>query len=290
MEHVGTICTHCSNGCKTTLGVRNDEIIRGNNRDRSGINGEFLCIKGRYAFDFYEHPERLQSPLMRMNGQAGAGVLVAGADSGRAEVRRGARRAAASSASSARTTPPTKRISTCRSSRAQGLGTNNIDHHRTGDVVTLLDALSGQDGRARDRRPICTTRRRCWSSAPTWRSSIRSSPSRSAPTSGITRRTSTRSPNGPVREDKLRGGEPCAPSRARNWHGVESLREQLDSRAGTGHRLRRRDQGRRCAQAGRVRRFARDSGEVRLPGDYSNSRGAIDMGARSRYRAAPDAA
>ncbi len=24
MEHVGTICTHCSNGCKTTLGVRND--------------------------------------------------------------------------------------------------------------------------------------------------------------------------------------------------------------------------------------------------------------------------
>ncbi len=69
MEHVGTICTHCSNGCKTTLGMRNDEIIRGNNRDRSGINGEFLCIKGRYAFDFYDHPERLQSPLMRVNGK-----------------------------------------------------------------------------------------------------------------------------------------------------------------------------------------------------------------------------
>src|ERR1041385_7298851 len=65
MTHVGTICTHCGDGCKTTLGTRNDQIIRGNNRDRSGINGEFLCIKGRYAFDFYEHPERLQSPLMR---------------------------------------------------------------------------------------------------------------------------------------------------------------------------------------------------------------------------------
>jgi NADH-quinone oxidoreductase subunit G len=69
MEHVGTICTHCSNGCKTTLGVRNDEIIRGNNRDRSGINGEFLCIKGRYAFDFYNHPERLLAPLVRVNGK-----------------------------------------------------------------------------------------------------------------------------------------------------------------------------------------------------------------------------
>src|SRR5437762_9503368 len=66
MEHVGTICTHCGDGCRTTLGVRNDQIIRGNNRDRSGINGEFLCIKGRYGFDFVEHPERLQSPMLRV--------------------------------------------------------------------------------------------------------------------------------------------------------------------------------------------------------------------------------
>src|ERR1700760_4673962 len=69
MEHVGTICTHCSNGCKTTLGVRNGHIIRGNNRDHSGINGEFLCVKGRYAFDFYNHPDRLQSPLVRKGGK-----------------------------------------------------------------------------------------------------------------------------------------------------------------------------------------------------------------------------
>src|SRR5688572_26060875 len=69
MNHTGTICTHCADGCKTTLGVRNDHIIRGNNRDQSGVNGEFLCIKGRYAFDFTEHPERLQSPLLRIDGQ-----------------------------------------------------------------------------------------------------------------------------------------------------------------------------------------------------------------------------
>ena len=69
MEHVGTICTHCSNGCKTTLGVRNGEIMRANNRDRSGVNGEFLCVKGRYAFDFNEHPDRLTAPLVRTNGE-----------------------------------------------------------------------------------------------------------------------------------------------------------------------------------------------------------------------------
>ncbi|MCP5117392.1 MAG: 2Fe-2S iron-sulfur cluster binding domain-containing protein, partial [bacterium] len=65
MVHVGTICSHCSNGCRTTLGVRNNQIVRGNNRDRSGINGEFLCVKGRYGCDFVPHPERLLSPLMR---------------------------------------------------------------------------------------------------------------------------------------------------------------------------------------------------------------------------------
>src|SRR6202795_4757983 len=69
MTHVGTICTHCSDGCKTTLGTRNDRIIRGNNRDRSGVNGEFLCVKGRYAFDFSDHEGRLQSPMIRVNGK-----------------------------------------------------------------------------------------------------------------------------------------------------------------------------------------------------------------------------
>ncbi len=37
-----------------------------------------------------------------------------------------------------------RELLSCRSSRAQGLGTSNIDHHRTGDVATLLDALSGR--------------------------------------------------------------------------------------------------------------------------------------------------
>src|SRR5437868_12526057 len=44
MNHVGTVCTHCGDGCKTTLGVRRSdtgtEIVRGDNRDKSGINGD----------------------------------------------------------------------------------------------------------------------------------------------------------------------------------------------------------------------------------------------------------
>ena len=73
MKHVGTTCTHCADGCKTTLGVRRSdtgmEIVRGDNRDKSGINGDFLCIKGRYAFDFAHHEDRLTQPLIRKNGR-----------------------------------------------------------------------------------------------------------------------------------------------------------------------------------------------------------------------------
>ena len=74
MNHVSTVCTHCADGCKTTLGVRSvdngSEIVRGDNRDKSGINGDFLCIKGRYAFDFANHTDRLTKPLLRQpNGK-----------------------------------------------------------------------------------------------------------------------------------------------------------------------------------------------------------------------------
>jgi NADH-quinone oxidoreductase subunit G len=73
MKHVATTCTHCGDGCTTTLGVRPVEnrmqIMRGSNRDKSGINGDFLCIKGRYSFDFLYHPERLKEPLIRCDGK-----------------------------------------------------------------------------------------------------------------------------------------------------------------------------------------------------------------------------
>ena len=144
MEHVGTICTHCSDGCKTTLGVRNDHIMRANNRDRSGINGEFLCVKGRYAFDFVHSDQRLQTPLRRVGDKfeeiswAQALELVAGkfkaakASGGKFGV-----------IGSNHTTNEEDYY--LQKFAREGLGTENIDHHRTGDVATLLDALAGKE-------------------------------------------------------------------------------------------------------------------------------------------------
>jgi NADH-quinone oxidoreductase subunit G len=142
MEHVGTICTHCSNGCKTTLGVRNDHIMRGNNRDRSGINGGFLCIKGRYAWDFYEHPDRLQSPLIRQNGRLEPVSWTHAIEFAAARFREVKERGGKIGVIGSNHTTNEENYYLQRLAR-EGLGTNNIDHHRTGDVVTLIDALSG---------------------------------------------------------------------------------------------------------------------------------------------------
>jgi len=146
MTHVGTICTHCSNGCKTTLGVRNDEIIRGNNRDRSGINGEFLCIKGRYAFDFYNHPERVLAPLLRVNGELQEVPWSKALETVAAkfnEVRgRGGKFGIVGS-----THTTNEENYYLQKFARKVLGTGNIDHHRSGDVPALLDALSGKTGK-----------------------------------------------------------------------------------------------------------------------------------------------
>ena len=146
MEHVGTICTHCSDGCKTTLGVRQEEIVRGNNRDRSGINGEFLCIKGRYAFDFYNHAERLQSPMIRVNGKLEAvswskALETIAKKFGEIKARGGKFGIVGSNHTTNEENFYLQKFA------RQCLETNNIDHHRTGDVTTLVDALSGTNGK-----------------------------------------------------------------------------------------------------------------------------------------------
>jgi NADH-quinone oxidoreductase subunit G len=143
MQHVGTICTHCGDGCRTTLGVRNDKIIRGNNRDRSGINGEFLCIKGRYAFDFVEHPERLQSPMRRVGDSFepiswSEALNIVATRFSQAKATGGKIGVIGSNH-----TTNEENFFLAKFAR-EGLGTRNIDHHRTGDLATFFDALSGR--------------------------------------------------------------------------------------------------------------------------------------------------
>jgi len=60
-------CTYCSDGCQMSLGSRGGELMRIVARDRyvNGINGEFLCVKGRFGHPFVNHEARLRTPMIR---------------------------------------------------------------------------------------------------------------------------------------------------------------------------------------------------------------------------------
>jgi NADH-quinone oxidoreductase subunit G len=160
MNHVSTVCTHCADGCKVTLGVRqsNDgsEIVRADNRDKSGINGDFLCAKGRFGFDFVESPERLNKPLVR-NAQ---GVL-------EPATWEHALRYAASKLSEIRESRGGESIAVIGSSNTTNeenyllqkfartvLRTNNIDHQRTADYAAFASALAGRQSKAASLRDV----------------------------------------------------------------------------------------------------------------------------------------
>ncbi|MGC9292644.1 MAG: molybdopterin-dependent oxidoreductase [Acidobacteriaceae bacterium] len=162
MDHIGSICTHCGDGCKTTLGVRRSsdgmEIVRGDNRDKSGINGDFLCVKGRYAFDFANHEDRLTQPLLRRPD----GKLAPASWDEALEF-------AAKHLREARDTQGGHSIGVIGSNRITNeeayllqkfarsvLGTNNIDHHRTADYVGLVQALAGNETRTASLREVAT--------------------------------------------------------------------------------------------------------------------------------------
>ncbi len=157
MNFVGTTCAHCGDGCKTTLNVRNNEILRGNNRDKTGINGDFLCIKGRYAGDFVHHPERLRQPLLRRNGHLEAATWDAALDFVARRLKEVREKVGADSVGflgSNRTTNEENYLLQ-RFARTV-IGTNNVDHHRTADYAALTAALGGDASRYASSRDLLT--------------------------------------------------------------------------------------------------------------------------------------
>ncbi|MGH9682930.1 MAG: NADH-quinone oxidoreductase subunit NuoG [Candidatus Acidiferrales bacterium] len=142
MTYVPNPCTHCSNGCKTTLSVRTNEIIRANNRDQSGVNGEFLCAKGRFAFDFTTNAERVRQPLVRRNGKLGPASWEEAIEevARRLKQVRDSHGPAAIGVIGSNHTTNEENYLLNRFARVT-LGTNNLDHHRTADYAGLAAAL-----------------------------------------------------------------------------------------------------------------------------------------------------
>src|SRR5580658_2185880 len=122
------------------------------------MNGDFLCNKGRYAFDFANREDRLTKPLVRQPDGKFAQVSWDHALDFAAKKLREIREAKGGQSigviGSNRTTNEEAYL--LQKFARTVLGTNNIDHHRTADYVAFARALSGQNDRAASLRETMT--------------------------------------------------------------------------------------------------------------------------------------
>ncbi len=142
MQYVPTTCAHCSNGCKVTLSVRNHEIMRANNRDLSGINKDFLCVKGRFGFDFTQHKERIRQPMVRRGDKLLPVSWEEAAQTAATKLKEIHAKNGADSMGFIGSNRTSNEENYLWQRLARGtFGTNNVDHHRTADYTGLMTAL-----------------------------------------------------------------------------------------------------------------------------------------------------
>jgi len=64
---VDSVCPYCGVGCQLTYHVKQDRIVFVEGRNGPS-NENRLCVKGRFGFDYPNHPSRLTVPLIRREG------------------------------------------------------------------------------------------------------------------------------------------------------------------------------------------------------------------------------
>ncbi|MFN8339040.1 MAG: formate dehydrogenase subunit alpha [Saprospiraceae bacterium] len=67
-KKVRTVCTYCGVGCNLEVSVVNDKVKSIQAPYDAEVNQGHTCLKGRFAFSFYNHPDRIKTPLIRKNG------------------------------------------------------------------------------------------------------------------------------------------------------------------------------------------------------------------------------
>jgi predicted molibdopterin-dependent oxidoreductase YjgC len=60
-----TICPYCGVGCSMDILTKEDKMVGVQPAMDGPANKGALCIKGQFAYDFVQHPDRLDQPLVR---------------------------------------------------------------------------------------------------------------------------------------------------------------------------------------------------------------------------------
>jgi formate dehydrogenase alpha subunit len=59
----------CGTGCNFDLAVKDGKVIGVLSTPDAPVNGQMLCVKGRFGWDFIYNEKRLTSPLIKKNGE-----------------------------------------------------------------------------------------------------------------------------------------------------------------------------------------------------------------------------
>jgi predicted molibdopterin-dependent oxidoreductase YjgC len=66
-KKIRTTCSYCGVGCQMYLHVKDNRVTGVSGVEDVGPNYGSLCVKGRFGYDFINHPDRLRKPLIRKN-------------------------------------------------------------------------------------------------------------------------------------------------------------------------------------------------------------------------------
>jgi len=68
-REIKTTCPYCGVGCSFYLGVSGNKTVSVRGDVDSVVNKGSLCVKGRFGYDFVNHPDRLKHPLIKKKGK-----------------------------------------------------------------------------------------------------------------------------------------------------------------------------------------------------------------------------
>ena len=69
IDKIRTVCSYCGVGCNLEVSVQNNKILSIEAPKDAAVNSGHTCLKGRYAWRFYDHKDRLDSPLVKIDGK-----------------------------------------------------------------------------------------------------------------------------------------------------------------------------------------------------------------------------
>jgi predicted molibdopterin-dependent oxidoreductase YjgC len=230
IEHAGSVCTICPSQCNVSFTVRDEKVKRVVSRDNEEVDDGWLCDRGRYGFEMFDGPERIDGPRLKGGAEASweqaveavaeglrrAGGKVAGGSSATRSARRtsirapragprpsccGAWPSRRSRRGSATSTTPTRSSSSAPTRCTPRRSSTSACARRSAATAPSWSSRPSARPRstAAPRRSPATPRARPRTLSPSWRArstALRTSPPRSPRRCATPRRSSSSGANG----------------------------------------------------------------------------------------------